>query len=96
MAQDILLDNLPKMTKNANIDWAMHFKLNWECHYHVQKNRGTFVAHTSTLHSKWGTMPYLLLPIWTKRCMDFGHLPTHVPFAMPNHFDGGKEEMFTM
>jgi hypothetical protein len=28
-------------------------------------------------------MPYLLFPIWTKRCMDFGHLLTHVPFAMP-------------
>jgi hypothetical protein len=38
MAQDIFLDNLPKMTENANIDWAMHLKLNWECHYHVQKN----------------------------------------------------------
>jgi hypothetical protein len=48
------------------------------------------------LHAKWETMFYLLLPIWTKRCMDFGHLPTHVPSAMPNHFDGGKEEMSKM
>jgi len=46
---------------------------------------GTFVAHTSTLHAKWGTMLYLLLPIWTKRSMDFEHLPTHVPFVMLNH-----------
>ncbi len=61
------------------------------CHRHVRKNRETFVAHTSTLHAKWGTMPYLLLPIWTKRGMDFGHLLTHVPFTIPNHFNGGKE-----
>jgi hypothetical protein len=41
-------------------------------------------------------MLYLLLPIWTRGCMDFGHLPTYVLFAMPNPFDGGKEEMSTM
>jgi hypothetical protein len=41
-------------------------------------------------------MFYLLLPIWTKRSLDFGHLPTHVPSAMPNHFNSGKEEMSTM
>jgi len=66
------------------------------CHHRVKKNKGTLVAHTSTPHAQWGTMPYLLFPIWTRRGMDFGQLPTHVPFAMPNHFDGGKEEMSTM
>jgi hypothetical protein len=62
----------------------------------VGKNKGTLVPHTSMFHAKRKTMFYLLLPIWTKRCMDFRHLPTHVPFAMLNHFDGGKEEMSTM
>jgi hypothetical protein len=62
----------------------------------VGKNRGILVAHTSMLHAKRKTMFYLLLPIWTKRYMDIRHLPTHVPFAMPNHFDVGKEEMSTM
>jgi hypothetical protein len=62
----------------------------------VGKSRGTLVAHTSMLHAKQRTMFYLLLPIWTRRYMDFRHLPTHVPFAMPNHFDGGKEEMSTI
>jgi hypothetical protein len=66
------------------------------CHCCVRKNRGTFVAHTSTLHSKWGIMPYLLFFVWTRRNMTFGHLPTYVPFAMPNNFNGGKEEMSTM
>ncbi len=28
--------------------------------------------------------------------MDIGHLSTYVPSVMPNHFNGGKEEMFTM
>jgi len=56
------------------------------CHHLVRKNKGNLVTHTS----KWGTMFYLLFPIWTKKCMDFGHLPTHVPSGMPNHFDGGK------
>jgi hypothetical protein len=55
------------------------------------KKRGTFVAHNLMLHAKWETTPYLLLPIWTKRCMDFEHLPTHVPFAIFNQFDGGKK-----
>jgi len=62
---------------------------------HVEKNKGTFVAHTSMFHAKWGTVPYLLIPIWTRKCMDFGHFLTHVPSTMPNHFDGGKE-MSTM
>ncbi len=66
------------------------------CQCCVRKNRGTLVAHTSTLHSTWGIMPYLLFFIWTRRNMTFGHLPTHVPFAMPNNFNGGKEEMSTM
>jgi hypothetical protein len=61
-----------------------------------KKKKGTFVAHTSTLHTKWGTMFYLLLPIWTRRNMDFGHLPTHVPSTMLNHIDSDKEEMSTM
>ncbi len=64
-------------------------------HRRVRKNSETFVAHTSTLHAKWGTMFYLLLPIWTKRDMDFGHLLTYVPSAIPNQFNGGKE-MSTM
>jgi hypothetical protein len=25
-----------------------------------------------------------------------GHLPTKVTYIMPNNFDGGKEEMFTI
>jgi len=97
MGHDIrdFFDNLPKMQDNANIDWRTHPKFDWECHCHVKKNRETLMAHTSMFHTKWG-MCYLLLPIWTKRSMDFGHLPTHVPSTMPNHFDGGKEEMSTM
>jgi hypothetical protein len=62
----------------------------------MPKKKGTFVAHTSTLHTKQGIMPYLLFPIWTKRCMDFGHLLTHVPSIMLDHVDGGKEEMSKM
>jgi hypothetical protein len=73
-----------------------HIELNWEYVIIVSKKKGTLVAHTSTFHAKWETMLCLLLPVWTKTCTDFGHLPTQVPFAMPNHFDGGKEEMFTM
>jgi hypothetical protein len=73
-----------------------HCKRHWEYVTDVfRKNKETFVAHTSTFHAKWGTMPYLLLPIWTRRGMDFGHLLTHVPSVIPNHFNGGKE-MSTM
>jgi len=54
------------------------------------------MAHTSTFHTQWETIPHLLLPIWTKRSMDFGHLPTHVPSTMLNHFNGGKEAMSIM
>jgi hypothetical protein len=74
-----------------------HLELDWEYVTLVlEKEKGTLVAHTSMLHAKWQTMFYLLFPIYTKRCMDFGQLPTHVPSAMPNHFDGDKEDMFTM
>jgi len=66
------------------------------CHCCVKNNKGTIMAHTSTLQARWGTMLYLLLPIWTGRSMDFWHLPTLVPFTMLNHFNGGKEEMSIM
>jgi hypothetical protein len=33
------------------------------CHYCVRKNRGIFVAHTSSLHAEWRTMHYLFFPI---------------------------------
>jgi hypothetical protein len=45
---------------------------------------------------KWGLMFYLLLPIWTRKNMAIGHLPTHLPSTMFNNFDGGREEMSTM
>ncbi len=41
-------------------------------------------------------MFYLLFPIWTRKNMAIGHLPTHLPFAMFNNFDGDREEMSTM
>ncbi len=75
----MFLDNLPKMQENASIDWVTHPKVNWEyVTILLKKKKGNLVTHTS----KWGIMPYLLFPIWTTRCMDFGHLPTHVPFTM--------------
>jgi hypothetical protein len=49
------------------------------------------MAHTSNLHVEWETMHYLLLPIWTKRSMVVGHLPKHVPSAMPHKFASGEE-----
>jgi hypothetical protein len=55
------------------------------------------MAQTSSLHVKWGLiMPYLLFPIWTRKDMAIGHLPTHLPSTMFNNFDGGREEMSTM
>jgi hypothetical protein len=93
----MFLDNLSKMQKIASINWVTHPKLEWEYVIIVsllcQKK---LLAHTSTFHAKWGTMFYLLLPIWTKRNMAFGHLPTHVPSIVLNNFDGGKEEMSIM
>jgi hypothetical protein len=89
----MFLDSLLKMQENAGIEWASYPKLEWE---YVFKNRGTLVVHTSTLHTKWGTMHYLLFCIWTKRNMNFGHLLKHVTSAMFNNFDGGKEEMSIM
>jgi len=56
------------MAKNANIDWATHPKLDWEYVIAMSKTKGgTCVAHTLTLYARWGTMPYLLLPNWTKK-----------------------------
>jgi len=81
------------MQKDASIDWVTHLELNWEFDPVVSKKKGNFCGPHLNLHAKWETIPYLLLSIWIKRCMDFGHLPTHVPNAMLNHFDGGKEEM---
>jgi hypothetical protein len=60
------------------------------CHYLIKKIGELFWP---TSHAKWKTMHYLLLPIWIRRCMDFGHLPTHVLSTMPTHFNGDKEEM---
>jgi hypothetical protein len=39
---------------------------------------------------------YLLQPVWTKRGMAIRNLSSHVPSAMFNNVDGGKEEMSTM
>jgi len=41
-------------------------------------------------------MHYLLQLIWTRRNMVVGHLPMHVPFAMVNNVDDGKEYMSIM
>jgi hypothetical protein len=84
------------MQEIGNINWATHMNLIKKCHCCVRERRGILVAHISSLHAKWGTMFFLLFPIWTRRNNVFEHLPTHVPFVIPNNFDGGKEEMSTM
>jgi hypothetical protein len=37
-----------------------------------------------------------VVPHWTRKNMAIGHLPTHLPSAMFNNVDGGREEMSTM
>jgi hypothetical protein len=85
-------NNLPKMQNNGSINWVTHHELDWEyVTTMLRKKKEILVDHILTLHAKWGTMLYLLFPIWTRRWMDLWHLPTHVPFAMPNHFDDDKD-----
>jgi hypothetical protein len=43
-----------------------------------------------------GNYVLFVVPQLDQKEHGFGHLPTHVPFAIPNNFDGGKEEMSTM
>jgi len=43
-----------------------------------------------------GNYALFVVPHLDQRIMDFGHLPTHVPSVMPNHFNSGKEEMSTI
>jgi hypothetical protein len=56
-------------SQNVNLDFWLGSKDVRECKYRVgdtsfvSEKKRTFVAHTSTLHTKWGTMFYLLFPI---------------------------------
>jgi len=42
----MFLENLPKVANNANIDWAMHPKLNWEYFTTMSKKTREFLWPT--------------------------------------------------
>jgi hypothetical protein len=66
------------------------------CHYCVRKNRGTLVA-TFQPFTQNGELCYICCsPFGLEGAWILGTLPKHVPSAMFNHFNGGKEEMSIM